>query len=260
MVTTARTVVAGLCALTIAGSFAASASAQTAEVKEKPPMYTYEASWVMPRATWPDVEKNSTVNQKTLEHAMASGGLIGYGNDSTVIHTGEGATHDNWFSGMSAASVLNALDEIYKAGSSTSAVLTAATKHWDNLYVSRYYNWRAGSWKGAYTRWSAYTLKADAPSDAMEVLAKSFTVPLMEKLLADGAIVEYEIDVEAVHTASPAEFYVIVVTPTAEGLDKVNAALSDAVRKAPLVSPALDASVDFTKHRDGLVRSMVTYK
>ena len=45
-----------------------------------------------------------------------------------------------------------------------------------------------------------YKLKPDAPENAVESLSKSFIVPLLEKLLADGAIVEYEIDTEAIHT------------------------------------------------------------
>ena len=45
-----------------------------------------------------------------------------------------------------------------------------------------------------------------------------------------------------------------------KGPDKVDATLSEAVGKGPLVSLALGAFVDFTKHRDGLVRLAVTYK
>ena len=54
-----------------------------------------------------------------------------------------------------------------------------------------------------YTRVGIYKLKSDAPSDAVEMLSKNFIVPLMEKLLADGALVEYEVDVESIHTGSP---------------------------------------------------------
>jgi hypothetical protein len=29
----------------------------------------------------------------------------------------------------------------------TSPVEVAATKHWDSVFVSRYYNWHSGSWE-----------------------------------------------------------------------------------------------------------------
>ena len=260
MLTATRKVVGGLCALALAGGWTVAAAAEMAEVKERPPMYTYEANWVMPRASWPEMEKGSAANQKILEHAIASGALVGFGSDSKVIHSEDGATQDTWWSGMSLAGVLNALDEVAKTNTGPGSILTSATKHWDNLYVSRYYNWHPGTWKGAYTRWSGYTLKADAPSDAVDLLAKSFLVPLFEKLLADGTIVEYEIDVESVHMSDPAEFGLVFITPTAEGLDKVAAALSEAGRKAPLFSPTVGAFVDPSKHRDVLMRSTLTYK
>jgi hypothetical protein len=260
MINSTLKLLSGFCTLVMVVGWTATAAAQAAEVKEKPPLYTYEASWVMPRANWPEMEKAAATNQKILEHDVAAGGLVGFGSDATVLHSADGATHDNWWSGTSIASVLNALDEVMKASGGAPSVLASATKHWDNLYVSRYYNWHPGSWKGAYTRWSGYSLKADAPNDAVEILAKSFFVPLLEKLLADGTIVEYEIDTESVHTSDPGSFGLAIITPNAEGLDKVGAAISEAVRKAPMSGPTLNAFVDLTKHRDVLVRSTATYK
>lgn len=253
-------VFASLCAVAMGSVWAVPVGAQMAEVKEKPPMYTYEAQWNIPRAQWADMEKATANNEKTLDKAFGNGGIVGYGHDSTLIHTAEGGTHDDWFSAMSMAGVLNALDEVYKAGGATSPVLSSATKHWDNLFVSRYYNWHPGSWRGAYTHWAGYTLKQDAPDDSVDTIAKNFAVPLMEKLLADGTIVEYEIDVETIHTDTPGNFAIVYITPTAEGLDKANAALREAFKKTPLIGPALDSMVDFTKHRDWLGRTTATYK
>jgi hypothetical protein len=46
-------------------------------------------------------------------------------------------------------------------------------------------------------------LKADAPDNAVELLSKNLIGPLMEKMLADGTVHEYEVDTEAIHTESP---------------------------------------------------------
>ena len=192
--------------------------------------------------------------------ALADGSIVGYGDDLNIVHTPDGMTHDDWWSAMSMAAMLNVLDKFYKSGTPTSPVLASATKHADGIFVSRYYNWRPGTYKGAYTRVGYYKLKPDAPEHAIETLSKSFIVPLLEKLLADGAIVEYEIDTEAVHTEAPGAFWIDVISPNAEGLDKLNAALLDRAKTNPMGSQAFDSMIDSSAHRDNLSTSTVTYK
>ena len=254
-------VMAAVAALASLAAITAPARAQSAEVKEKPPMYTYESWWTIPRPRWGDMEKdNATSNQKVLAPALADGTVIGYGDDEYLVHTTDGFTHDNWWQANSIAGLMKVLDGFYKIGTPTSSVINSATKHRDAVLVSRYYNWHAGSWKGAYGRASTYSLKADAPANAVETLSKSLFVPLLEKLLADGVIVEYEIDQETIHTESPNGFSIYVLAPTAGGLDKVNAAVAEAAKANPLGGSAFGSMVDFTQHRDELLRANATYK
>jgi len=248
---------AGLCLL----AMSALAFAQAPEeVKEKPPMYSYVAFWTLPRAQWAEMEKPNPTSQKTLEKALAAGTLIGYGNDINLIHQGEGSTHDSWWSSMSMAGVLNVLDDFHKNGSSGSPLLASATKHSDGIFVSRFYNWHSGTWKDAYTHGASYKLKPDAPDDAVSILSKHLFVPLLEKLLADGSILEYEIDTEAIHTETPGTIWVFYITPNAEGLDKANAAVRETMKMHPLSGPAFSSMVDFTAHRDYLAHTNATYK
>jgi hypothetical protein len=206
------------------------------------------------------MEKQDAADQKVLDKALAEGTIVGYGNDLNLVHQPDGATHDDWWSAMSMGAMLSVLDKFYKSGSATAPVMASATRHWDAIYVSRFYNWHPGSYKGAYTRVAEYKLRPDAPENAVEMLSRHLFVPLMEKLLADGTIIEYEIDTEAIHTDDPGNFFVVFITPTADGLDKFNAALREAHRMDPLSGPALEALVDLTPHRDSLNSSMVTYK
>ena len=238
---------------------AAVASAQD-EPKEKPPMYSYVGFWSIPRAQWAEMDKNTALDQKILDKALADGTIVAYGNDLNLVHTAEGATHDDWWSAMSMAAMLNVLDKFYKSGTPTSPVLASATKHSDGIFVSRYYNWRPGTYKNAYTRVAMYKLKPDVPEHAIEALSKSYLVPLLEKLLADGALVEYEIDTEAIHTEAPGTFWVDVIAPTADGLDKLNAALRDRAKANPLGGSAFESMVDLAAHRDNLSSSTVAYK
>ena len=55
---------------------------------------------------------------------------------------------------------VNMLDQFYSNGSAASPVLQSATKHWDDILVSRHYNWHAGTVKGGYSHGSMYKSKA----------------------------------------------------------------------------------------------------
>lgn len=253
-------VFACVCAMAVSAFCAAPASAQMQEVKEKPRMYTYVAFWTIARPQWAEQDKLVASEQKMMEKAVADGSIVGYGDDKNLIHQVDGATHDTWFSATSMAGVLNVLDQIYKSGIPTAPVQATASRHWDGMYVSRFYNWHPGSWKDVYTAGAMYKLKADAPADALEMLSKTLFVPLLEKMLADGTIHEYEIDTEAIHTEAPGTFWIEYVAANAEALDKVNAAVREAQKANPLGGSSFNSVVDFKEHRDSLSRTNATYK
>jgi hypothetical protein len=247
------------CTLGVMGCVAIAARADEGGDGKKPPMYSLYSTWAIPRAKWADMEKANGAD-KVVERSFAAGTIVGYGNDETIVHQEDGYTHDSWHSAMSMAAVLNTLNDVMQTGATTTSVFQSATKHADLFLQSRYYHWKSGSWKGAYTRTAIYKLKESAPDDAVDTLAKQFIVPLMEKLLDDGTIIEYEIDQEVVHTAAPGLVFVDFITPTAEGQDKALKALADEVHAKPFVGAALDSWIDYSAHRDVLVRGNVTYK
>jgi hypothetical protein len=253
-------ILAGLFILALSVFGSTRARTQTSEVKEKPPMYSYVGFWTIARPQWADWEKQTAANQKVMDKALADGAIVGYGTDFNLVHQPDGATHDNWWSSMSLAGLLNTLDQIYKSGSATSPVAAGAARHWDGIYVSRYYNWQAGSWKEAYSRVATYQLKPDAPENALDTLSKSLFGPLLEKMLADGSIHEYEIDTEAIHTESPATFVVAILAANAEALDKFQAAARELAKANPLLVSSEKSMIDIAAHRDFLLRSNATYK
>lgn len=247
-----------VCAL--AAVSAVPARAQSPEVKEKPRMYSYISYWSIPRSQWGEMEKADAADQKITQQALANGTIIGYGTDTNLIHQADGASHDEWWSAMSLSGLLNVLDQYYKSGSATSPVLGSSTKHWDQILVSRYYNWHSGSWKGVYTAVSAFKLKADAPNDAVDTLSKNLFAPLMEKMMADGQVHEYEIDTEAYHTQPVGTLYLVDIAANADALDKVSAAVRESFKSNPTYGPAFDSMIDWSGHQDMLARSNVTYK
>ena len=251
---------AGLGVLAISAICAGQAGAQTPEVKPKPALYTYVADWNIPRDKWADMEKSYAPTQKLMDKAIADGTIVGYGNDRTLVHQGDGITHDDWWSAMSLAGVLNVLDQLEKSAGSGTSVLDSATNHFDNVYESRYYNWHPGAIKDGYTYEASYRLKPDAPDDAVSTLSKQLIVPLLEKLFADGTLREYEIDTQAIHTEAPGMFSIVYIAATADGLDKVNAALDEAIKSNPLGGVAFGSMIDISAHHDELVRTNGTYK
>ena len=256
-------VMMGVAGLVVLGMTATPAGGQTGEVKEKPRLYRYDSYWVFPRAHWGDVNKeNAAGNQKILAPALADGTLVGYGGAENLMHSAEGFTHANWWQANSWAGVMKVVEGFHKGGGSSSPLLVSATKHWDQVFVSRFYNWKAGSWKGAYRYTATYELKPEwpDPNDAIRTLS-TFDVPLFEKLLADGTIVEYEIDRELIRkTDSPAKFVYLVVTPSVEGLDKLTAVVRAAVSENPLLGPAFASmTVNQTPQID-ILQVNATYK
>ncbi|HLV95336.1 MAG TPA: hypothetical protein VKS44_09110 [Candidatus Acidoferrales bacterium] len=251
---------AGICVLAMAAIWAVPAGAQMSEVKEKPPMYSYVADWIIPRAHWADMDKSFADDAKVLDKAMADGTIVAYGYDVTLVHTAEGATHDDWWSSMSLAGVFNTLDRFYASGSVESPVLESATKHWDSVYVARYYNWHSGPVKNGYGVASFFKLKEHAPDNALSTLSKGLVGPLLEKMLADGTISEWEIDTQAFDTEAPGTFVIYYIANNADAMDKVNAAIQEDLKSNPLAGPAFGSAVNSSSSRDEVTRSTATYK
>ena len=255
-----RCVFAGLCALLTVALCAAPSGAQMAEVKEKPAMYSYVANWQIPRSNWAEMEKSASTRNGLMQKAMADGTIVGYGDDRNLVHTPEGETHDTWWSAMSMAGLVKVLDQLMAGEVSGTPNAANPTKHWDEVYVSRYYNWKSGAYHNGYVHVSVYKFKADAPDDALDLLSQHMVVPVLEKLLADGTIVEYEIDTQAIHTSAPGTFLIIYVTPTPEGLDTVNTATRANQKEHPLGVDAFGSFVDDSGHRDELLKGNGVFK
>lgn len=253
-------VFAGLCGFVVFTLGAACSHAQSSAVQAKAPMYSYIANWQIPRTHWAQMPQTEAADKPILDKAMADGTLVGYGDDQNLVHTPDGETHDDWFSSMSLAGLLKVLNQLYASGNTSSPATDASTKHWDLVFVSRYYHWHAGAFKNAYTWVSTYQLTPDAPEDAVDTLGANIIAPFMEKMVADGTILEYEIDEMAVHSEAPGMFWVSWVSPTPEGVDKVRGALVDTVKAQPLILPAFGSMTKDSGHRDELLLSEGEYK
>jgi hypothetical protein len=204
-------------ALMVLGLDATSARAQTAEWNPKPPMFTFMLDWAIPLQGTADMNKQQNINAGVLQKAFASGQLLGYGTNEFFIHA-QGMTHRTFWNGDSLTSVLKMYEELKKAGALSAPVLRTATVYYPRLFVSRYYNSKPGAKATAgYSYQAVFQFVPGAPADALEIAAKSFLVPMFEKMLAEGSIDQYQISTEGgYHTTNPRWFFISFSGPNTE--------------------------------------------
>ena len=214
----------------------------------QPPIFTYVAEWNTPRAQWADMEKHNESNKATMDALVADGTLVGYGTYENRIHSDTSPTHGSWFQAESLANIFKALDKIYAQAGATTAPVQAASKHWDFLFVSTIHGAKAHTGSG-YLRVVSAQLKP-GKEEEFRAAYRQYIVPVYEKLLADGAIVDYELDAEYVISNAPGRFFSAVVTKDAEGLDKARTAIADLFEKNPAVAEALTSPAEPNSRRD----------
>ena len=255
-----RNRVAGLCVIVCLcigvaiGSSEQKAAAQASA--EKPAVYTFVMEWDVPRAMWPDYEKQIATTGDTLKKAVDDGTLLGYGIFSVVTHTEGNANHGTWMTASSIASLMKVLDVLRASPMSTSPVVSAS-KHWDFLVSSRDYAAHSGTFTNGYLRVATWISK-ESGNDPGGKIEKASMVALCEKLMADGALHSYSIEREVVHSMDANAFFVVLVTNGAEGLDKFSAAVDDMGKNNPTALAAFRSLISDGGHRDTVAKVVTT--
>jgi hypothetical protein len=246
-----------LCAFALMPLTANRASAQSSS-SEKPPLYTYVSEWTIPRAMWGDYIKGQAADTDILKKAVADGTIVSYGDYTVITHQEGNPTHGSWFSANSMAGVLKVLETVRTAPTAVAPPLAAA-KHWDYLMESHNYSEQSGTFTNAYLRVGHWAPKEGG--DATGKVLKASMVPLLDKLVADGALHGYQIDMENVHSSDPGTIFIAIMANGPEGLDKFNAALEEAEKNDPAVYAGVGSVLNESGHRDFLARvSSMTHK
>jgi hypothetical protein len=239
--------------LVILGMLAAGAPlrAQDSDMA-KPPMYIYVSQWAVPRAQWGDMAKVEENYRGVMDKLVTGGAITGYGEEVNLIHTEGEPTHSEWFTANSQEGILKALDTLMSQPGSQAPVLDAS-KHWDHFLVSRIHNSTPGTYDGAYLSGSIWQLKP-GQYDSFNNLVKTRVVPVMEKLLADGVVVGYNLNYQEYATGAPDSVEFVTITKDAAGLDKVNKAFEGLFGKDPEIGPAMATLVETNSGRSFLSR------
>jgi hypothetical protein len=247
-------VVVCFCVAAAIGLVEQKAAAQVAS--EKLAMYTFVMEWDVPRAMWPDYQKQMATTGETLKKSVDDGTLLGYGMFDTVTHQEGAPNHGTWIQASSVASLMKVLDVLRASPASTSPVVSAS-KHWDFMLSSRDYATQPGTFTNGYLRVATWIGKEGA-NDPGGKIEKASIVALLDKLMADGALHAYTVDREIVHTMDAKAFFVVIVTNGAEGLDKFNAAVDDLGKNNPTALAAFDSLVSENGHRDFVAKVTTT--
>jgi hypothetical protein len=218
----------------------------------KPPLYIYVSQWGVPRAQWGDMAKLNDADRALMDKAVADGTITGYGDDELLVHTEGGPTHATWFTASSQEGILKALQTLMSQPGTTAPVL-AASKHFDLFLASRVYNYRPGTYEGAYLRVSAWELKP-GEYDAFVGLVKARVAPVLDKLIADGVVVSYNLNYQEVTTQASNTVEFVTITKDAAGSDKVTKAFEGLFGKDPEIGPAMRTLVKAGSERGALSR------
>jgi len=219
----------------------------------KPPVYTYIAEWAVPRPQWADMVKLDEQDRSLLDKLVNDGTLTGYGAYTNLIHQEGEPTHGTWFSAASEGNLMRALEAIYAEAGATTAPVQAASKHWDYIVVSRFYNQRSGKSENGYLAGDHWDVK---PGEMREYndLIKSSLVPVCEKLLADGVLTSYGMDTEDFHQQKLGGVTFYFTTADASGLDKASKAFDQAFDSNAALGAAFRSLTEREGHRDFLDR------
>lgn len=233
------------------------ALAQQAE----PPNYIWVAEWNVPRARWDEVSAGFEKNTRPiLDRLMAAGTITGWGWFSVSVHSAEGASHGIWFMTSSVGANQKAFEELVKAP--TAPALTES-KHWDIFLRSIFFKSRTVAAPASGYLWVNSTRVQPGKGQDWRELWEKYNKPVFDELLANGTITAYSVDSEFVHTDDPGNRYVVYVTPTADGVDKVIAAQQAVGQKRTAeerraIGDAFAAVVVPGTHRDFFAR-VVSY-
>lgn len=88
-------------------------------------------------------------------------------------------------------------------------------------------------------------------------MANSYLVPWLEKLLADGTILEYAIDTDAIHVNTPDLFYVSFLTPTTAAIDTARTTQLEAARASSFTGEIFESMTESTAHPDYLFKTQL---
>jgi len=213
--------------------------------------YTFVSDWAVPRAQWADFEKSQEQTAALFERLVADGTLVAWGSSAALVHTEDGYTHTNWFVSTTQSGITKTLDALRT--SSRAQALSVATKHMDLMLHTIAHGGKTARATSGIIRVAMWRAKPGRGED-VEKFFKKYIQPDLDAGVADGTILMYNFDSEAIHTDAPGAYNLAVVYANGDGLDKNAALLAAHAKENPAAGEGFGAMLEASAHRDNLGR------
>ena len=195
---------------------------------EAPDPFTYVAEWSIARDQWQGYSEWSAKNHKPiLERLAADGTLLDWGFFETYIHTPDQITHGVWWSSATFAGIEKTRVELLKAPFHPAA---AAGMHRDWLLRAQMRGVRSGNVSGGFLYVNNQIVKPGQGREWTDLWEKN-AKPVLDDLVAKGAVAGYLVQTEDVHTEANNLRMVVTVSTSAAAEDQIEAAFAAANAK-----------------------------
>jgi hypothetical protein len=235
-----------VCALAVA-SFVVASPTQAQEQTH----YTFVSYWAVPRAQWADFEKSQDQTNSVLERLVGDGTLVAWGSSASLVHAEDGFTHADWFVSTTQAGITKTLEALRTA--SRAQALANTTKHVDFMLHSIAHGGKTARATSGIIRVAMWRAKPGRGDD-VEQFFKKYLQPDLDAGVADGSILMYNFDSQAIHTDAPGAYNLAVVYANGDGLDKSTAKLAAHAKEDPAAGEGFGAMLENSAHRDSLGR------
>jgi len=211
--------------------------------------YTYVSEWNVPRGQWSAFEKERDQQNAALQHLVADGTIIAWGNDANYVHTEDGYSHEDFFVATSRAGILKTVDTLRPPA--TGGSYTSVTKHKDMFLHTIAHGGKTSSATTGYVRVGFWMAKP-GEGDAFVEHVKKYILPMLDAEIADGTALMYNFDTEDIHTDPQGTYTLAVVYPSGEAMDRAYARLAATMKDNPAVGEMISNFTVSEAHRDYL--------
>ncbi len=204
-----------------------------------------------------------------LDKLMADGTVLAWGVDGAVIRREEGTTYLIWVVTADYAG----MDKVYAGFNATWVYTTPEdlARYFEVASLSNLHEHilrsilrnvsQAPPAAHPYRTYSGFKVKPGKGSEWRRLFEK-YKKPVLDKLVADGAIYGYGVDVEDFHTEDPGWHWLWVVTTTLAAFDKIDAAFDAAnqewsEKERAAIAEEFGDVTEAGAHRDYLYRTVV---
>lgn len=204
-----------------------------------------------------------------LDGLMAEGSVLAWGLDAVMIHREGGITHLFWFVTPDYAGLDKVFAGFEKMEESIPEEEQARfretvnfAKHHDHILRSLIVNVsEAPPTAPPYTNYASVKVKPGKGREWRKLFEK-YSKPVLDKLVADGDIYGYGVDVEDFHTEAPQWRWIWVVTTNMAAFDKIDAAFEAdrqgrSEEERQTIRHRFRSVTEAGTHRDYLLRSIV---